>query len=64
MTVKELMAELDQFNPNLTVIIPLHSDYSTDVTVGEMEGFDNGGYISRPYRVVDQAKVKNYVVIG
>lgn len=64
MTVKELIAKLEALPPNHEVITDLHSEWSAVKAVGLVNGFDNGGYISRPYRAEDKLKVHGYVYIG
>lgn len=66
MTIKELKVELEKVDENLTVVSELHSEYTENIEVRVMEGYDNGGYISHPYRYhgFQEHKVKNYLYIG
>lgn len=64
MTVAELIAKLQTVPPGLEVVTDLHSEWSNVECVALVTGFDNGGYVSQPYRTIDQSKVHGYVYIG
>jgi hypothetical protein len=63
-TVGELIKMLKKFPPDRLLAVPLHSEYMDEVDVAEVELYDNGGYLSHPYRVSDSARVKTYVLIS
>lgn len=67
MTVLTLIERLQQFPPELEVIVPLHSDYTREVEVSTMEAADTGWYITRyyPYQhKVKPEKLKTFLLIG
>lgn len=63
MTVRELMEILSKMPQNHTVVIPLHSEYTSNVEVGIQAMFDNGGYYSHPYRTEDELRAHGVVAI-
>jgi hypothetical protein len=66
MTVKELIEKLQSLPQNHEVITDLHSEYSEVETVKLMQGYENGGYVSRPYphRGEVPLTTHGYVYIG
>ena len=66
MTVKELRAVLESLPDDMPVAYPLYSEYA-ELKPGRFtteELFDNGGYLTTPYRDVDKPKVRAHLVIG
>jgi len=63
-TVKELIEKLQTFDPNLSVAYAQYSEYTAmkpeDIWPAEL--FDNGGYLSHPYRKKDHALVKTFLL--
>ena len=71
MTVAQLIAELQKYPMERTVIVPQHSDYTDDVSVGGLQAVPHGGYIMRVprYSVAslsadEMRRVAEYVVVG
>ena len=65
MTVKELIEELQKQPSHMTVVVDLHSEYSTPESVTRIIGYENGGYVSSS-RGTPEEKLKEhgYVHIG
>lgn len=61
MTVKQLIEKLNEHPPNMEVVADLHSEWAPVTAVSRVVGFDNGGYISKPYREKDRACAHGYV---
>jgi hypothetical protein len=64
MTVKELKALLDQYPDDLRIATSLHSEYvELDDRAAPIELFENGGYLSRPYRDEDRPKARTWLLL-
>jgi hypothetical protein len=64
MTVKDLIAKLSELQEDLTVVTDLHSEYSEVVDVRQIEGRENGGYVSRVYPNRSISDARQYVFVG
>lgn len=67
MTVKDVMDRLAKEDPRMECVVDLHSEYAVVTEVNTVEGYDNGGYVSKPYphrTGVDRTRVHGYVYIG
>jgi hypothetical protein len=64
MTVKELIAQLAQFPPNMRVVVDLHSDYGEAASAQLVRAYDNGGYITHAFRAEDKPKEHGWVYIS
>ena len=64
MTVRELIEELGKMPPNHRVVTDYHSEYSDVETVELIVGYNNGGYVSRPYSNEDKLKSHGFVRVS
>ena len=61
MTVQELITQLSGLPSHLTVITDLHSEWTEISGSTLIEGYENGGYISRPYD--DRGKHRTHLYV-
>lgn len=64
MKVKDLIAKLKKQPQDMEVVTDLHSEYSLVHSVKRIVGYDNGGYVSRPYNAEDKPSCHGYVYVG
>ena len=64
MTVKDLIAKLSELPGDLVVVTDLHSEYSEVVEARQIEGRENGGYVSRPYPSRTITDTRPYAYVG
>lgn len=67
MKVSELIAKLQQFDPELEVISDVYSDYSQLEEVYQLTAVDKGNYIMRPHPTMSEQhkqQQKQYVYVG
>jgi hypothetical protein len=65
-TVGELIEKLKTYSPTVELASYYNSEYwavaDSDLKVVSL--FDNGGYLSHPYREEDKPKLREFLVIG
>lgn len=67
MKVKDLIAQLNQQDPEMEVIADLHSDYSPVELVHVIHAVPKGSYIMRPHHSMSEenkAKLTKYVYLS
>ena len=63
MTVEEMIKHLQKMPPKHIVIVDLHSEFAEAGVPSMVTGYNNGGYISRPYSDATATKAHGYVHI-